>query len=216
MSPSFLDQQITERVGAIENLIRQRADREVTLIAVTKGFTIKEIDAAKRAGIVNFGENYAQEMKAKNPDVEDEYIWHFIGQLQSNKVRQISHMVEVWHSVTSMKLAKEIEKRSEFSDILLQVNMGSRGNDLGIDPSLLPVFLEQLQGMKVNVRGLMTMGVAGDLESTRKNFTSLRRLADIHELPDCSMGMSGDLEIALECGTTMLRVGTGIFGNRST
>ncbi len=216
MNPSFLDQQITERIGAIENLIRQRADREVTLIAVTKGFTIKEIDAAKRAGIVNFGENYAQEMKAKNLDIEDECIWHFIGQLQSNKVRKISHMVQVWHSVTSMKLAKEIEKRSEFSDILLQVNMGNRGNNLGIYPSHLPVCLEQLQGMKVNVRGLMTMGVAGDLESTRKIFTSLRRLADLHELPDCSMGMSGDLEIALECGTTMLRVGTGIFGNRST
>ena len=216
MNSSFLDQQIAERVGAIENLIRQRADREVTLIAVTKGFTIKEIDAAKRAGIVNFGENYAQEMKAKNLDIEDECIWHFIGQLQSNKVRKISHMVQVWHSVTSMKLAKEIEKRSEFSNILLQVNMGTRGNNLGIDPSHLPVFLEQLQGMKVNVRGLMTMGVAGDLESTRKIFTSLRRLADLHELPDCSMGMSGDLEIALECGTTMLRVGTGIFGNRST
>jgi len=216
MNPSFLDQQIAERVGAIENLIRQRADREVTLIAVTKGFTIKEIDAAKKAGIVNFGENYAQEMKAKNLDIEDECIWHFIGQLQSNKVRKISHMVQVWHSVTSMKLAKEIEKRSEFSDILLQVNMGNRGNNLGIDPSHLPVCLEQLQGMKVNVRGLMTMGVAGDLESTRKIFTSLRRLADLHELPDCSMGMSGDLEIALECGTTMLRVGTGIFGNRST
>ena len=216
MTSSFLSQQIAERVGAIESLIRQRADREVTLIAVTKGFTVKEIDAAKRAGIVNFGENYAQEMKAKNLDTEDECIWHFIGQLQSNKVRQICHMVQVWHSVTSMKLAKEIEKRSEFSDILLQVNMDNRGNNLGINQSDLPVFLEQLQGMKINVRGLMTMGVAGDLESTRKNFISLRRLADIHGLPDCSMGMSGDLEIALECGTTMLRIGTGIFGNRSS
>ena len=216
MNHSFLNQQIAERVGAIESLIRQKADREVTLIAVTKGFTLEAIDAAKKAGIVNFGENYAQEMKAKNLDIKDDCTWHFIGQLQSNKVRKICDMVQVWHSVTSMKLAKEIEKRSEFSDVLLQVNMGDNGNNLGIEQNDLPVFLEQLHEMRINVRGLMTMGVAGDLERTRKIFTALRRLADIHELPDCSMGMSGDLEIALECGTTMLRVGTGIFGNRSS
>ena len=94
--------------------------------------------------------------------------------------------------------------------------MGDNGNNLGIEQNDLPVFLEQLHEMRINVRGLMTMGVAGNLERTRKIFTALRRLADIHELPDCSMGMSGDLEIALECGTTMLRVGTGIFGNRSS
>jgi len=215
MNASILSEQIAERVAIIESLIQQRAQRDVTLIAVTKGFTSEAIEAAKKAGIVNFGENYAQEMKAKSLNLEEDCVWHFIGQMQSNKVRKISKLVQVWHSVTSLKLAKEIEKRSEFSDVLVQVNMDKRGNNMGVDQLDLPVFLRQLQGLKINVRGLMTMGIAGDPEGTRKIFTDLRWLADVHELPDCSMGMSGDLEIALECGTTMLRIGTGIFGNRS-
>ena len=215
MNASILSEQIAERVAIIESLIQQRAQRDVTLIAVTKGFTSEAIKAAKKAGIVDFGENYAQEMKAKSLNLEEDCVWHFIGQMQSNKVRKISKLVQVWHSVTSLKLAKEIEKRSEFSDVLVQVNMDKRGNHMGVDQIDLPVFLRQLQGLNINVRGLMTMGIPGDPEGTRKFFTDLRRLADVHELPDCSMGMSGDLEIALECGTTMVRVGTGIFGNRS-
>ena len=85
---------------------------------------------------------------------------------------------------------------------------------MGINASNLPSFLEDMQSLKVNVRGLMTMGAAGDPEQTRTIFSTLRDLADAHELEDCSMGMSGDLEIALECGSTMLRIGTAILGNR--
>ena len=85
---------------------------------------------------------------------------------------------------------------------------------MGVDAGTLPSFLEDIQSLNVNVRGLMTMGATGDPEQTRMIFSKLRDLADTHELEDCSMGMSGDLEIALECGSTMLRIGTAILGNR--
>ncbi|HJM28105.1 MAG: YggS family pyridoxal phosphate-dependent enzyme [Acidimicrobiales bacterium] len=216
MNSLISDQQVAERVANIENLICQKAERDVTLIAVTKGFTSEAINAARKAGIKNFGENYAQEMLGKSHSItaDNEIIWHFIGQMQTNKVRKISDLVQVWHSVTSLKLAKEIKRRSQSSTILIQVNIGDRGNQMGVDQTDLPTFLEEIRELELDVRGLMTMGIAGDAVGTREAFSELRRLADEHELVECSMGMSQDLEIALECGATMLRVGTGIFGNR--
>ena len=214
MGTSNQDQELIDRIESIKTLIQKKATREVTLIAVTKGFGYEAISAAQKAGLKHFGENYAQELLTKSQNLHENCNWHFIGQLQTNKVKKISNLVKVWHSVTSIKLAKEIEKRSQNADVLIQVNIGPEGNRMGINASNLPSFLEDMQSLKVNVRGLMTMGAAGDPEQTRTIFSTLRDLADTHELEDCSMGMSGDLEIALECGSTMLRIGTAILGNR--
>ena len=207
-------EEIKERLEEINKIIDAKAQNPVTLIGVTKGFTHEEVNIASELGIKNFGENYAQELLTKNPLVDPEISWHYIGQLQSNKIRKISHLVEVWHSVTSLKLAREIHKRNDQAQILLQVSMMGPSNTKGFEVEQLPQLISQLRDMNIDISGLMTMGVPGDMVATRVVFKKLRKLADTFELPECSMGMSDDFEIALESGASMIRVGSAIFGNR--
>ena len=207
-------EQIRERLEEINEIIAAKAQNQVDLIAVTKGFTHEEVNVASELGIKNFGENYAQELLAKNPLVDAEISWHYIGQLQSNKVRKISHLVDVWHSVTSLKLAREIHKRNDQAKILLQISVMGPSNSKGFEIEELPDLISRLRDENIDVSGLMTMGVPGDMAATRVVFERLRKLADTFELSECSMGMSGDFEIALESGSSMIRVGSAIFGNR--
>lgn len=206
--------EIEERLEEINGIIDAKAQNPVTLIGVTKGFTHEEVNIASELGIKNFGENYAQELLTKNPLVDPEISWHYIGQLQSNKIRKISHLVDVWHSVTSLKLAREIHKRNDQAQILLQVSLMGPSNSKGFEVKQLPQLISDLRDMNIDVSGLMTMGVPGDMVATRVAFKKLRKLADTFELPECSMGMSDDFEIALESGASMIRVGSAIFGNR--
>ena len=210
---SYLEQ-IRERLEQINEIIAAKAQNQVDLIAVTKGFTHEEVNVASELGIKNFGENYAQELLAKNPLVDAEISWHYIGQLQSNKIRKISHLVDVWHSVTSLKLAREIHNRNDQAEILLQVSVSGPSNSKGFEVEELPDLISQLRDENIDVSGLMTMGVPGDMVATRFVFKRLRQLADTFELSECSMGMSDDFEIALECGSSMIRIGSAIFGNR--
>ena len=207
-------EEIKERLEEINEIIDAKAQNPVTLIGVTKGFTHEEVNIASELGIKNFGENYAQELLTKNPLVDPEISWHYIGQLQSNKIRKISHLVDVWHSVTSLKLAREIHKRNDQAQILLQVSLMGPSNSKGFEVEQLPQLISELRDMNIDISGLMTMGVPGDKVATRVVFKELRKLADTFELPECSMGMSGDFEIALESGASMIRVGSAIFGNR--
>ena len=207
-------EEIKERLQEINKIIDAKAQNPVTLIGVTKGFTHEEVNIASELGIKNFGENYAQELLTKNPLVDPEISWHYIGQLQSNKIRKISHLVDVWHSVTSLKLAREIHKRNDQAQILLQVSLMGPSNSKGFEVEQLPQLISELRDMNIDISGLMTMGVPGDMVATRVVFKELRKLADTFELPECSMGMSGDFEIALESGASMIRVGSAIFGNR--
>ncbi len=207
-------EQIRERLEEINEIIAAKAQNQVNLIAVTKGFTHEEVNVATELGIKNFGENYAQELLAKNPLVNAEISWHYIGQLQSNKVRKVSHLVDVWHSVTSLKLAREIHNRNDQAKILLQVSVLGPSNSKGFEVEELPDLIFQLRDDNIDVSGLMTMGVPGDMVATRFVFKRLRQLADTFELSECSMGMSDDFEIALECGSSMIRIGSAIFGNR--
>ena len=207
-------EEIKERLQEINKIIDAKAQNPVTLIGVTKGFTHEEVNIASELGIKNFGENYAQELLTKNPLVDPEISWHYIGQLQSNKIRKISHLVDVWHSVTSLKLAREIHKRNDQAQILLQVSLMGPSNSKGFEVEQLPQLISELRDMNIDISGLMTMGVPGDKVATRVVFKELRKLADTFELPECSMGMSGDFEIALESGASMIRVGSAIFGNR--
>ncbi|MEC7714494.1 MAG: alanine racemase, partial [Actinomycetota bacterium] len=123
-------------------------------------------------------------------------------------------LVDVWHSVTSLKLAREIHKRNDQAKILLQISVMGPSNSKGFEIEELPDLISRLRDENINVSGLMTMGVPGDKAATRVVFERLRKLADTFELSECSMGMSGDFEIALECGSSMIRVGSAIFGNR--
>lgn len=207
-------EEIKERLEEINKIIDAKAQNPVTLIGVTKGFTHEEVNIANKLGIKNFGENYAQELLTKNPLVDPEISWHFIGQLQSNKIRKISHLVDVWHSVTSLKLAREIHNRNDQAKILLQVSVLGPSNSKGFEAEELPDLIFQLRDENIDVSGLMTMGVPGDMVTTRFVFERLRKLADTFELSECSMGMSDDFEIALESGSSMIRIGSAIFGNR--
>ena len=214
MTSETYSEEIKERLEEINEIIDAKAQNPVTLIGVTKGFTHEEVNIASELGIKNFGENYAQELLTKNPLVDPEISWHYIGQLQSNKIRKISHLVDVWHSVTSLKLAREIHKRNDQAQILLQVSLMGPSNSKGFEVEQLPQLISELRDMNIDISGLMTMGVPGDMVATRVVFKELRKLADTFELPECSMGMSGDFEIALESGASMIRVGSAIFGNR--
>ena len=214
MTSEPYSEEIKERLQEINKIIDAKAQNPVTLIGVTKGFTHDEVNIASELGIKNFGENYAQELLTKNPLVDSEISWHYIGQLQSNKIRKISHLVDVWHSVTSLKLAREIHKRNDQAQILLQVSLMGPSNSKGFEVEQLPQLISELRDMNIDISGLMTMGVPGDMVATRVVFKKLRRLADTFELPECSMGMSDDFEIALESGASMIRVGSAIFGNR--
>ena len=214
MTSETYSEEIKERLEKINEIIDAKAQNPVTLIGVTKGFTHEEVNIASELGIKNFGENYAQELLTKNPLVDPEISWHYIGQLQSNKIRKISHLVDVWHSVTSLKLAREIHKRNDQAQILLQVSLMGPSNTKGFEVEQLPQLISELRDMNIDISGLMTMGVPGDMVATRVVFKELRKLADTFELPECSMGMSDDFEIALESGASMIRVGSAIFGNR--
>ena len=214
MTSETYSEEIKERLQVINKIIDAKAQNPVTLIGVTKGFTHEEVNIASELGIKNFGENYAQELLTKNPLVDPEISWHYIGQLQSNKIRKISHLVDVWHSVTSLKLAREIHKRNDQAQILLQVSLMGPSNSKGFEVEQLPQLISELRDMNIDISGLMTMGVPGDMVATRVVFKELRKLADTFELPECSMGMSDDFEIALESGASMIRVGSAIFGNR--
>ena len=214
MTSETYSEEIKERLEEINKIIDAKAQNPVTLIGVTKGFTHEEVNIANKLGIKNFGENYAQELLTKNPLVDPEISWHFIGQLQSNKIRKISHLVDVWHSVTSLKHAREIHKRNDQAQILLQISVMGPSNSKGFEIEELPDLIFQLRDENINVSGLMTMGVPGDMVATRFVFERLRKLADTFELSECSMGMSDDFEIALESGSSMIRIGSAIFGNR--
>ena len=189
------------------------------IVAVTKGFGVQAVIAANKAGIDDIGENYAQEMVTKkemltNADLNATPRWHFIGNLQRNKVKKIYRHVFLWQSVNSVPLGEEIIKRCKEPQLLVQVNMTGAKNQGGLPPSEAPRFVERLREKNVNVMGLMTIGDHGDREATLNHFQNLKTMANALDLPECSMGMSNDYDLALEAGATILRLGTAIFGNR--
>lgn len=227
-------QQISENFKAVQQRIEaacRRAGRDpavVTLITVSKTIDVDRINAAVAAGAATLGENRVQEVLAKRDAVSPEVRWHLIGHLQTNKVRQIIDKVDLIHSLDSLHLAEEIQKRAQLAgrtvDLLVEVNVGAEDSKFGLAPEAVRGFLESLQGMdRIRILGLMTVApFLEDPESVRMVFRSLKGLFD--ELKDLklpnvqmmhlSMGMTHDFEVAIEEGATMVRVGTGIFGAR--
>lgn len=203
----------------------ERAERDpssVQLIAVSKGHSEEAIRAAYGAGMRVFGENYAQELAAKASALNDlpDIRWRFIGHLQRNKIKLIERARATVDTVDSVRLAEALSTRAARSgravEVLLQVNVGDEAQKSGCAPEEVPQLVEAVHSLPgVSLRGLMTVAPhLADLEAIRPFFAELRELAEAHGLPELSMGMTHDLEPAVEEGATILRIGTAIFGPR--
>lgn len=191
----------------------------VKLIAVTKGFPPEIVLSALQAGLVDVGENYAQDLdeKAKWLIAEQPSIagprWHFIGALQRNKVKLLAGRIHVWQSVDRQALIDEIAKRSSADRILIQVNTTEEPQKAGCAPSSAPALVDRGREKGLTVLGLMTIGPTGDFDP-RPAFEQLRQLGEQCEVQELSMGMSGDFEAAVSEGSTMIRIGSALFGTR--
>jgi pyridoxal phosphate enzyme (YggS family) len=202
-----------ERVRAEIEAAAQKAGRspdEVELLAAVKYIPLEDLHLLHEAGLTLVGENRAQELEAK-ATAHPEFRWHFIGQLQSRKVKQILPYVELIHSVASDSALTQLGKHgTPETEILVEVNVAGDEGKAGIDPDALPAFLERAP---VRVGGLMTMPpFAEDPEASRRHFAALKQLADAHGLTRLSMGTSQDFAVAVEEGATFVRVGTRLYG----
>lgn len=186
----------------------------VKIVAVTKTFSSQVIDNAVAAGLLALGENYAQELMKKAELGSSEIRWHFIGGLQSNKIRKIARHVAMWQTIDRVSLAKELAKRSPGAEMLIQVNTTAEEQKSGVAPSELAELVETSQNLGLTVRGLMTVGPTEAGADPRPAFAKCKMLADTHDLAVVSMGMSGDYELAVAEGSTMVRIGSGLFGHR--
>jgi len=202
-----------------------RDPQSVRLIAVSKTKPADAVRAAYAAGQREFGENYAQELTSKAEELADltDLRWHFIGHLQSNKAKYVARVAHVVESVDSASLVRELAKRAatagrERIQLLVEVNVGGEPQKHGTAPEKLASVIEAIEAEpNLELRGLMTMP-PHDLDDARRAFDGLRALQTKHggaaRLPELSMGMSDDLEVAIACAATMVRVGTAIFGAR--
>lgn len=210
-------------IAARADAVRQRIvdaggdpDR-VRLLAVTKGFGPAVAAAALAAGLVDLGESYAQELVAKAAVLAAGPVaprWHLIGRLQRNKVRSLAPLVHRWDSVDRLELGREIAHRAPGATVLVQVNVTDEAQKGGCAPAELDGLVAALQGEGLVVEGLMAVGRAGDEVATREGFATLVAAADRLGLPERSIGMSGDLEAAVAAGSTMVRIGRDLFGDR--
>lgn len=189
---------------------------DVAVLAVTKAFGPEEVEAAVAAGLTRIGENYAQELLAKREVIERlRPEVHFIGRLQSNKVRLVAGLVDVWESIDRPSVADEVACRSPGATVFVQVDTTGDPGKGGVPIGEAPALVEHCRAAGLDVRGLMTVGpTVGGPEAARTGFRQVRALADELGLPEVSMGMTDDLEVAVEEGSTQVRVGTALFGAR--
>lgn len=217
---------VAARAAELRQRIDERADgRRVTLVAVTKGFGPDAVQAALAAGLVDVGENYAQELRAKAAAMaamaaevgEDASIaprWHFLGRLQRNKVRQLAPLVAVWESVDRLELVDEIARRAPGATVHLQANLSGEPQKGGAPLDEVADLVARARDAGLDARGLMGVAPAGPPERARPGFRALVALADELDLPERSIGMSADLDVAVEEGATTVRLGTALFGPR--
>ena len=207
--------QVAHNVDVLRRRITECGGTNVAVIAVTKTFEVDAISAAVAAGCEGIGENYAQELLAKVAVGFPAIDVHFIGGIQSNKVRLLAGHVTMWQSVDSASVITELGKRAPGASILLQIDTTNEPSKGGIPPAMVDHFRTTAESAGLVVRGLMTIGPTdGSTSEQEASFTMLRSLVDQHHLEHCSMGMSGDFETAVGCGSTMVRIGSALFGAR--
>ncbi|MFW2487622.1 YggS family pyridoxal phosphate-dependent enzyme [Clostridium chromiireducens] len=217
-------------MGIKQNIeeLKSKIPSEVTLLAVSKTKPLEYLEEAYKAGMRDFGENKVQEMAKKAESFHDDVRWHFIGHLQSNKVKYLVDNVHLIHSLSSISLLNEIEKSfgkaNKIANTLIQINIGREESKSGILEENLYELIEAIEKCNfVSVKGIMVIIPIGDEESNRKYFRKTRKIFD--ELKEkeykninmniLSMGMTHDFMTAIEEGSNLVRVGTGIFGERN-
>ena len=215
---------LSARLETVRNRILRAAERarrdpaDITLLAVTKVFPADVIHEAYQLGLRDFGENYVQEFETKAASVESlsGARFHLIGHLQSNKSRKAAELFQVIQTVDSPKLARRLNESDRKLDVMLEVKLSVEQAKSGADPAALPELILVVNGCpNLRLRGLMTMPPwSEDPEAARPYFRRLRELGERHALPELSMGMSHDIETAIEEGSTCVRVGTALFGER--
>lgn len=209
-----------DAIAASAAEIRRRIDAaggdpdRIKIVAVTKTFGPETARATLDAGLHRLGENYAAELVEKAHSLVDcDVSWHFLGAIQTNKVGRLAPVTSVFESVTRQKEADAIAVRKPGASIMVQVDFTGRPGRNGVAPSEVTDVVERSRALGLDVQGLMTVAPL-EPESARKAFRRLRELADDLGLPERSMGMTQDLEIAVEEGSTMVRVGRALFGDR--
>jgi len=225
---------IRENVHFVRNKIAEACQRsgrdpeEVELVAITKTVDVEQINEAMKAGILVVGENRVQEAWRKFQEVGKGVHWHIVGHLQTNKVKRVLQFADMIHSVDSVYLAREIQTQAEKLDrtieILIQVNTSGEESKFGFEPEVTIGAIEEISAFSnLEIKGLMTIGAfLLNPEDVRPCFKLLRDLKDRvnehkiagFEIGTLSMGMTNDYEVAIEEGSTMVRVGTAIFGER--
>jgi PLP dependent protein len=206
-----------------------RLSTDVQLIAVSKTFLVEAIQEAVSTGHIDFGENYVQELQEKRQALKEHPLhWHFIGHLQSNKVKYIAEYIYLIHSVDNIGLGKEIDRRAErlkrIQDVLVEVHTTDEATKYGVPPKGTIALVKELSQLKhLRVCGLMTMGpFSDDPNDSRQSFRQLTELKkevaaegiENIQMQHLSMGMTHDFEVAIEEGSTIVRIGTAIFGRR--
>ena len=241
--PTSLETSLAARIERVRTAISAAAARagretaEVTLVGVTKTVPAPLVYAAVRLGLTRFGENRIQEAVPKiaevaalaSPNERARIQWHFIGHLQANKARLAVESFAIVESVDSLRLARTLDRiageRGQILPILLEVNVGEEASKFGFRPVELTEAFGQLLGLThLQIQGLMTVApLVASPEEARPYFRQLRQLRDLLrtentgvDLPELSMGMSGDYPIAIEEGATLVRIGRAIFGDRPT
>jgi pyridoxal phosphate enzyme (YggS family) len=214
---------VASRVAELRDRITRAGGVGVGIVAVTKTFGVDAWSDAKFAGCEAVGENYAQELIAKSQQMDrtDRLPIHFIGQLQTNKIKSLFDVVDVWQSVDRASVVTELVKlhagraKNGRCEMLLQVSTTSESDKGGCDPSEAKALVDQARQGGLDVTGLMTVGPTDmDVVKTRAAFRLLSQMAADLGVQQLSMGMTADVEIAVEEGSTLVRVGTALFGER--
>jgi len=230
------DELVAERLAQVRDRIAKAgaSPSSVRVVAVTKGFGSEAVEAAVGAGLLDLGENYAQELLAKVSTAPAGVRWHFLGGLQRNKLARLAPHVHLWHGLESVEGALALARRRPAAAVLVQVRItagdGSdwpgpgtvagdsgpaRASRHGASASEVPALVESARAAGLDVRGLMAVGRAHVArEQTRRSFRDVARLARALGLSEVSMGMSADFELAVAEGATIIRLGTALFGQR--
>ena len=210
---------VKERLDELHRRIAEAGGdpTRVTVVAVTKTFGPEVVRAAVGAGLSDLGENYAAELAAKATAAAGEGLvprWHFIGAIQRNKVRSVAPHVHLWHGVARVTEGAEIARWSPGAAVLVQVNVSGEATKNGVPPDEVASLVARLREMGLDVRGLMGIAAQGSADAARGGFHMLADLARHLELAELSMGMTEDLEVAVQEGATIIRVGRALLGPR--
>jgi uncharacterized pyridoxal phosphate-containing UPF0001 family protein len=215
--------EVAERLERVrERIAAASADASpVRIVAVTKGFGADAVRAALAAGLTDIGENYADELVAKaalvaadRPPGAGVPEWHFLGAVQRNKVARLAPVASWWQGVDRAEEGEAIARRRPGATVLVEVDLAGRPGRGGCPPAGVPDLVRRLRGLDLEVAGLMAVGPPGAPEEARPGFALVSRLADALDLPVRSLGMSDDLEVGVAEGSTMVRVGRALFGDR--